>query len=181
MLAYSAIANVGFILFGFVSGSALGYEAALYYTLVYVVMTVAAFGVILFASRDGFEATQLDDYKGLASRDPLLAVVMAAVMFSTAGVPPFVGFWAKLRIIEALLAADLLWVAIVAVVASVIGAFYYLRVVWLMFFEVPGDLPGASRGATMRMVLAVNAGLILLLGILPGGLLELVRQVIPGG
>ncbi|MGC4027752.1 MAG: NADH-quinone oxidoreductase subunit NuoN [Steroidobacteraceae bacterium] len=181
MLAYSAIANVGFILFGFAAGSIQGYEAALYYTLAYLVMTVAAFGVVMLSSRDGFEADQLDHYKGLASRDPLMAGVFAVVMFSTAGVPPFIGFWAKLRIIEALLASNLLWLAIIAVVASVIGAFFYLRVVWLMYFEAPGELPGASRGAALRAVLAINGIAVLLLGVLPGGLLELCRQVIPGG
>ena len=181
MLAYSAIANVGFILFGFAAASASGYEAALYYTLVYVLMTAAAFGVILAASRRGFEADRLEDYKGLSSRDPLLAGILAVVMFSTAGVPPFVGFWAKLRIIEALLASGELALAVIAVVASVVGAFYYLRVVWLMYFDPPGELPGTSRAPALRLVLAINALAILLLGVLPGGLLELCRQAIPGG
>ena len=125
MLAYSAIGNVGFILFGFAAGTAAGYSAALYYTLVYVLMTIGAFAVILIASRDGNEADQLEHYKGLHQRDPLLAGAMAVMMFSTAGIPPFVGFWAKLQIIEALLGRGLLAFAIVAVVTSVIGAFYY--------------------------------------------------------
>jgi NADH-quinone oxidoreductase subunit N len=181
MLAYSAIANVGFILFGFVAASSLGYEAALYYTLAYVLMTVAAFGAVLAISRDGFEADRLDDYKGLSRRDPLLAAVVAVVMFSTAGIPPFVGFWAKLRVIEALLASGQLWIAVFAVVASVIGAFYYLRVVWLMYFDAPGGLPGPTRAPALRLVLALNALAILLLGLLPGGLLEIVQRAIPGG
>lgn len=181
MLAYSAIANVGFILFGFAAGSTQGYEAALYYTIAYLVVTVAAFGIVMVTSREGFAADQLDHYKGLATRDPLMAGVFAVVMFSTAGVPPFIGFWAKLRVIEALLASNMLWLAIIAVVASVIGAFYYLRIVWLMYFEAPGELPGASRGVALRAVLAVNGIAVLLLGVLPAGLLELCRQVIPGG
>ena len=181
MLAYSAIANVGFMLFGFVAGSAAGYEASLYYTLAYVLMTVAAFGVVLFVSREGFEADQLDHYKGLHQRDPLLAGVLAAVMFSTAGIPPFVGFWAKLRVIEALLASGHLWLSLIAVLASVIGAFYYLRVVWLMYFDPPGELPNGARQSPIRWVLALNALAILALGLLPGSLLDLCRQVIPGG
>ncbi|MEO6080648.1 MAG: NADH-quinone oxidoreductase subunit NuoN [Steroidobacteraceae bacterium] len=181
MLAYSAIANVGFILFGFVSGTAAGYSAALYYTLAYVLMTVAAFGVILIASRKGCEADQLEHYKGLHSRDPLLAGAMAAVMFSTAGVPPFVGFWAKLQIIQALLGSDHLTLAIVAVMASVIGAFYYLRVVWLMYFESAAEQPALVKAPALRLVLAINALAVLALGIVPEQLLALCRAVIPGG
>jgi NADH-quinone oxidoreductase subunit N len=181
MLAYSAIANVGFILLGFVSGNAIGYSAALFYTLAYVLMTLAAFGVILLAGRDGCESDQLDHFKGLHARDPLLAGVLAAVMFSTAGVPPFVGFWAKLRIIEALLGSGHLALAIVAVVASVIGAFYYLRVVWLMYFEAPGEQPAIGRDFAPRLLLVLNALLVLAVGLVPGGLLDLCRRVIPGG
>ncbi len=181
MLAYSAISNAGFVLLGFASGTGGGYSAALYYTFAYVLTTVGAFAVVLIASRDGKEATELDDYKGQHQRDPLLAGAMAAVMFSTAGVPPFVGFWAKLQIIQALLGANQLWLALVAVVASVIGAFYYLRVVWLMYFEPAADQPPVARAAGMRLVLAVNALAVLALGIVPGQLLALCRQVIPGG
>jgi NADH-quinone oxidoreductase subunit N len=181
MLAYSAIANVGFILLGFVSGTGAGYSAALYYTLAYVLMTVAAFAVILISSRDGCEADQLAHYRGLHTRDPLLAGVMAAVMFSTAGVPPFVGFWAKLQIIEALLGSGHVGFAIVAVVASVVGAFYYLRIVWLMYFEAPEELPALVPAPGLRLVLAINAIAVLALGIVPQQLLALCRQAIPGG
>jgi NADH-quinone oxidoreductase subunit N len=181
MLAYSAIANVGFILFGFATGTGAGYSAALFYTLAYVLMTVAAFAVILISSRDGCEADQIEHYKGLYKRDPLLAGVMAAVMFSTAGVPPFVGFWAKLQIIEALLGSDHLTLALIAVVASVVGAFYYLRIVWLMYFEAPGEQPAMVPAPGVRVVLAINALAVLMLGVFPGGLLALCRAVIPGG
>jgi NADH-quinone oxidoreductase subunit N len=184
MLAYSAIANVGFILFGFAAGTVAGYSAALYYTLAYVLMTVAAFAVILIASREGCESDQLEHFKGLHSRDPLLAGAMAFVMFSTAGVPPFVGFWAKLQIIEALLGSGQLAFAIIAVVASVIGAFYYLRVVWLMYFESAGDQPALTRAPGLKVVLALNALAVLVLGLLPESLLALCRQAIqaiPGG
>jgi len=181
MLAYSAISNVGFILLGFASASGFGYGAALYYTLAYVLMTVAAFAVILIAGRAGCEADELEHYKGLNQRDPLLAAVMAAVMFSTAGVPPFVGFWAKLNIIQALLGSGLTAYAIIAVVASVVGAFYYLRVVWLMYFEPPAEQPALAPMAGTRLVLAVNALAVLVLGLMPGQLLALCHRVIPGG
>jgi NADH-quinone oxidoreductase subunit N len=181
MLAYSAIANVGFILFGFVAGTGGGYSAALYYTIAYVLMTLGAFAVVLIASREGCEADQLDHYKGLHARDPLLAGAMAALMFSTAGVPPFVGFWAKLQVIEALLGSGQLVLAIVAVVASVVGAFYYLRVVWLMYFESPVEQPAMTRATGLKVVLAINALAVLALGVVPEQLLALCRQVIPGG
>jgi NADH-quinone oxidoreductase subunit N len=181
MLAYSAIANVGFVLLGFASASGLGYGAALYYTLAYVLTTVAAFAVVMMASRDGCEADLLDQYKGLHQRDPLLAAVMATVMFSTAGVPPFIGFWAKLQVIQAMLGSGLTAYAIIAVVASVVGAFYYLRIVWLMYFEPPAEQPALLRAGGQRLVLSINALAVLALGIAPSALLALCRQVIPGG
>ncbi len=137
MLAYSAIANAGFVLLGFSTGQAVGYQAALNFTIAYVLTTLAAFGMILMLSRSGFEHDEIADFKGLSSRDPLLAALMLVVMFSTAGVPPFVGFWAKLWIIQALLASGHTWLATFAVLISVVGAFYYLRVVWYMYFEAP--------------------------------------------
>jgi NADH-quinone oxidoreductase subunit N len=179
MLAYSTIGNVGFIVLGFATGTASGYSAALYYTLVYVVMVLGSFGVILLASRKGFEAEQLDDYRGLYARDPLLALVMLALMFSTAGVPPFVGFWAKLRVIQALLATDHVPLAVLAVATSVVGAFYYLRVVKLMYFDSPPpELPATERGSSVRMALAVNALAVFVLGVLPGPLLDLCSRVL---
>ena len=181
MLAYSAISNVGFILLGFVTGGADGYQAALYFTLVYVMVVLGAFGVILLASRDGFEADELEHYKGMAVRDPSLAFIMAILMFSTAGIPPFVGFWAKLRIIQSLVSADHVILAGVAVFMSVIGAFYYLRVVWLMYFEAPGSLPGAVKRLPLRFVVGVNAAAALALGLLPDALMAVCRGVIPFG
>jgi NADH-quinone oxidoreductase subunit N len=181
MLAYSAISNVGFILLGFVTGSADGYEAALYFTLVYVLVVLGAFGAILLGSRQGFEADELEHYKGLSTRDPSLALIVAVLMFSTAGVPPFVGFWAKLRIIQALLGTGHIYLAATAVFMSVIGAFYYLRVVWLMYFEPPGSLPGSVRRLPLRFIVALNAAAVLALGLLPDALLDLCRSVIPLG
>lgn len=179
MLAYSAIGNVGFILLGFVAGTEQGYEAALYYTVAYVIMTLGAFGVILLASRAGFEAEQLDDYKGLHARDPLLALIMMALMFSTAGIPPFVGFWAKLQIFQALWLAGQTWLIVIAAAVSVIGVFYYLRVVKLMYFDAPTDDTGrAPSNAGVRVALACNAAAVLALGLFPEGLLSLCAKVL---
>ncbi|HVY82015.1 MAG TPA: NADH-quinone oxidoreductase subunit NuoN [Steroidobacteraceae bacterium] len=178
LLAYSTIANVGFIVLGFVTGAPAGYSAALYYTLVYVLTALGSFGVILLASRQGFEADELDHYKGFYKRDPLLALVMLILMFSTAGVPPFVGFWAKLRIFQELWATNHLWLVIIGAVMSIIGAFYYLRVVKLMYFDPPADLPVADRQAGVRFALGLNAAAVLLLGLLPGPLLDLCARLI---
>jgi NADH-quinone oxidoreductase subunit N len=179
MLAYSTIANVGFILLGFVAGTPDGYAAALYYTLVYVLVALGSFGVILLASRKGFEADRLDDYKGLYQRDPLLALIMMMLMFSTAGVPPFVGFWAKLRIFQALWETNHLWLVVLAATMSVVGAYYYLRVIKLMYFDDPvGTQPAVASSAGVRLALGLNAAAVLALGLLPGPLLDLCARVI---
>jgi NADH-quinone oxidoreductase subunit N len=179
MLAYSTIANVGFILLGFVAGTPDGYAAALYYTLQYVLVALGSFGVILLASAKGFEADRLDDYKGLHQRDPLLAAAMMVLMFSTAGVPPFIGFWAKLRIFQALWETGHLWLVMLAAAMSVVGAYYYLRVIKLMYFDEPaGEHPAAAREAGVRLALGANAAAVLALGLLPGPLLDLCAWVI---
>jgi NADH-quinone oxidoreductase subunit N len=179
MLAYSAIANVGFIVLGFVAGTPDGYAAALYYTLQYVLVVLGSFGVILLASAKGFEADRLDDYKGLHQRDPLLAVAMLVLMFSLAGVPPFIGFWAKLRIFQALWETDHLWLVVLAAAMSVVGAYYYLRVIKLIYFDEPaGEHPVAAREAGVRFALGVNAAAVLALGLLPGPLLDLCARLI---
>src|SRR6202034_148754 len=134
LLAYSTISNVGFIILGFVAGTPSGYTAALYYTLIYVLVVLGSFGVVLLLSRAGYEADKLDDFKGLSQRDPLLAFAMMLLMFSTAGVPPFVGAWAKLRIFQALWETQHFWLVVIAAATSVIGLFYYLRVIWFMYF-----------------------------------------------
>jgi NADH-quinone oxidoreductase subunit N len=179
MLAYSTIANVGFIVLGFVAGTADGYSAALYYTLVYVLAAMGSFGVILLASRKGFEADRLDDYKGLYKRDPLLALVMMLLMFSTAGVPPLVGFWAKLRIFQALWETQHTWLVIIAAAMSVVGAFYYLRVIKLMYFDDPPEgVPAPAAATGVRVALGVNAAATLALGLLPGPLLNLCARLL---
>jgi NADH-quinone oxidoreductase subunit N len=179
LLAYSTISNVGFIVLGFVAGTPSGYTAALYYTLIYVLVALGSFGVILLMSRTGYEADKLDDFKGLYQRDPLLALVMMMLMFSTAGVPPFVGFWAKLRIFQALWETQHFWLVVIAAAMSVVGAFYYLRVIKLMYFDQPtGDAPATVRSTGVRMVLAVNAAAVLILGLLPSALLDLCSRLI---
>ena len=179
MLAYSTIANVGFIVLGFVAGTPDGYAAALYYTFAYVLVALGSFGVILLASAKGFEADRLDDYKGLHQRDPLLAAAMMVLMFSTAGVPPFIGFWAKLRIFQALWETNHLWLVVLAAGMSVVGAYYYLRVIKLMYFDEPaGTQPTTQREAGVRFALGVNAAAVLVLGLLPGPLLDLCARLI---
>jgi NADH-quinone oxidoreductase subunit N len=179
LLAYSAIGNVGFILLGFVAGTAEGYEAALYYTIAYVIMTLGSFGVLTLASRAGFEADDLDHFRGLHKRDPLLALVMMFFMFSTAGVPPFVGFWAKFNIFQALWLTGHYWLILIAAAMSVVGVFYYLRVIKLMYFDAPGDLPeGRASSVGVRAVLALNAVAVLVLGIVPNTLIQLCARVI---
>ena len=178
MLAYSAIANVGFILLGFITADTTGYRAALSYTLVYVLTTLGSFGVVLLAARCDGEAEELDDYKGLGTRDPLLALLMLGLMLSTAGVPPFVGFWAKLWIIQALLHTHHVWLAILAVLVSVIGAYYYLRVIWYMYFDAGREQTPIARQTGTRLALSLNALAVLALGLLPNALLALCNNLI---
>ncbi|HKD55014.1 MAG TPA: NADH-quinone oxidoreductase subunit NuoN [Steroidobacteraceae bacterium] len=179
LLAYSTISHVGFILLGFVAGTPDGYSAALYYTLVYVLVALGSFGVILLVSAKGFEADRLDDYKGLYRRDPLLAAAMMVMMFSFAGVPPFVGFWAKLRIIQVLWESHYLWLVILALAMTVVGAYYYLRVIKLMYFDEPAATqPLASRDVGVRLAMGINAAAVLVLGLLPEPLLELCARLI---
>jgi NADH-quinone oxidoreductase subunit N len=179
MLAYSTISHVGFILLGVLAGSAAGYRAAMFYTLTYVIMTTAAFGVVLWLSRKGFEADALDDYKGLNRRHPWFAFIMLLVVFGLAGVPPTVGFWAKLQVISAVLDVGLIWLAALAVFMSVIGAYYYLRVVKLMYFDEPSANEPVQAGTAVRVVLSLNGLAILVLGLFPGILLRLCESVLP--
>jgi NADH-quinone oxidoreductase subunit N len=173
MLAYSTISHVGFILLGILAGNPAGYRAAMFYTLTYVIMTTAAFGVVLWYSRKGFEADALDDYKGLNRRHPWFAGIMLIVMFGLAGVPPTVGFWAKLQVITAALDVRLTWLAAFAVLMSVIGAFYYLRIVKLMYFDDPVDRAEIEARGDARALLSVNGIALLALGILPQPLMGL--------
>ena len=179
MLAYSTISHVGFIFLGVLAANPAGYRAAMFYTLTYVVMTTAAFGVVLWMSRKGFEADALDDYKGLNRRNPWFAFVMLLVMFGLAGVPPTVGFWAKLQVIAAVLDVGLTWLAALAVVMSVVGAYYYLRIVKLMYFDEPTVSAPVEAKMAVRVLLSVNGLAILVLGLYPGVLLRLCQLVVP--
>lgn len=179
MLAYSTISHVGFILLGILAGTNEGYRAAMFYTFIYVIMAVGSFGMILLLTREGFEADQLEDFKGLNRRSPWFAAVMMMLMFSTAGVPPFVGFWAKIVVLGAVVDAGLTWLAAVAVLFSVIGAFYYLRVIKLMYFDEPVGTVKIEAGGTLRVILSANGLAVLALGIFPGALIDLCARVLP--
>lgn len=173
MLAYSTISHVGFLLMGVLSGTEEGFAASMFYTLIYALMTLGAFGMILLLSRQGFEAENIDDFKGLSERQPWFALMMMILMFSMAGIPPMAGFYAKLVVIKAVIDVDLLMVALVAVVTSVIGAFYYLRVIKVMYFDKPVVEHKLEAGSTVQIMLSANALMVLALGIFPGMLMKI--------
>ncbi len=193
MLAFSTISQMGFLLLAMVVGVVGGekvnahaaYGAAMFYAITYVLTTLAVFGVIMLLAREGFESEEIGDLAGLNQRSPLYAGVMAVGMFSLAGVPPLVGFYAKLAVLDALLATGQvshLVLAVFAVLVSLVGAFYYLRVVKVMYFDAPpSHVPaGISAGSDVRVVLSLNGALVLVLGILPGGLMTLCSQAMSG-
>ncbi|MCC6534889.1 MAG: NADH-quinone oxidoreductase subunit NuoN [Burkholderiales bacterium] len=173
MLAYSTISHMGFVLIGVLAGDLNGYGSAMFYVVAYVLMSLAAFGMVLLLSREGFEADMLDDFKGLNQRSPWYAFVMLLTMFSMAGLPPTIGFYAKLSVLQAVFAAGYAWLAVVAVVLSLIGAFYYLRIVKLMYFDAPQDMTPILPQPDMRLLLSANGLSILVLGILPQPLMAL--------
>jgi NADH-quinone oxidoreductase subunit N len=177
MLAYSTIAHVGFILMSIFTGTEQGYAAALFYTLTYVLTAAGAFGIVILLSRRGYDAELLSDFKGLNARSPWFALMMLFLMFSMAGVPPFVGFFAKLNVISAVLDVGGTGLAILMVLTSVVGAYYYLRVIWYMYFEKGDDLAVLQASTDTRLVLSLNAVAVLALGIAPGWLLALCVQV----
>ncbi|MEW5771541.1 MAG: NADH-quinone oxidoreductase subunit NuoN [Pseudomonadota bacterium] len=177
MLAYSTISHMGFLLLGILSGTFAGYSAGLFYAIAYVLMSLGAFGLVVYLSQGGFEAAQLDDYKGLNSRQPWLAAVLAMLMFSMAGIPPFVGFYAKLAVLQALVGAGWTWLAVVAVMFSLIGAFFYLRVVKLMYFDAPkAEVRAFTPAGEVQGMLSVNGLAVLALGIAPQPLIALCNQ-----
>jgi NADH-quinone oxidoreductase subunit N len=184
MLAYSTISQMGFVLLGFVAGvingettlAANAYSSAMFYMVSYVLTTLAAFGVIMLLARQGFESEEITDLAGLNQRSPLYAGVMAICLFSMAGIPPMVGFYAKLSVLQSLVASGqgfYLGLAIFAVIMSLIGAFYYLRVVKVMYFDEPVTAATVSASLDVRLVLSTNGLLVLLLGIFPGALMAL--------
>ena len=178
MLAYSAISHMGFLLLGVLSGTIEGFGAAMFYSIVYVFMGLGTFGMILLLSREGFESENLEDFKGLNQRHPWYAFMMLLLMFSMTGIPPTVGFWAKLFVLQAALATGFVWLAVAAVIFSLVGAFYYLRVVKLMYFDAPTDSHAIEPYADVRALLSVNGLAILALGLAPGVLLALCQRAI---
>ena len=182
MLAYSTIAHMGFMLLGLLSGVVEGnrlnapeaYSGAMFYMLIYVLMTLGAFGMMLYLSREGFECENLDDLKGLNRTHPWYAFVMLLIMFSLAGIPPTAGFYAKLAVFAAAVNAGYIWLAVVAVLFSLIGAFYYLRIVKLMYFDEPKESYASVRGrVTFRIALTANGLAMLVFGLFPGFLMQL--------
>ena len=168
MLAYSTVSHIGFLLMGLASGDERGYAAALFYAIVYALMSTAAFGAIIALSRQGFEAENIDDFKGLNARNPWMAGLVLCAMVSLAGIPPFLGFWAKLMVLGAAVQGGMLWLALLGVVAAVVGCFYYLRVVKVMYFDEPVGAPlPAHNDRVLGIVLGVNS---LALLVLPLGL-----------
>ncbi len=180
MLAYSTIAHVGFLFLGIIAGSAAGYSAAMFYIIVYAFMSMGGFAMVVLLGHAGFEADRIEDFKGLNDRNPWYAFLMLILMLSMAGVPPFLGFWAKWSVLREVIAADMTWLAVVAVAFSIIGLFYYLRVIRMMYFEKAEQPAPVVVGSEMRMMVSANALAILALGIYPGGLLALCVSALGG-
>ncbi|HKR38952.1 MAG TPA: NADH-quinone oxidoreductase subunit NuoN [Paraburkholderia sp.] len=186
MLAYSAISNMGFVLLGLLAGivdnkatgAASAYSSAMFYSIVYLITTLGAFGIVMLLSRRDFEAETIDDFKGLNQRNPVFAFVMMLMMFSLAGIPPTVGFYAKLAVLEATMNAGLTWLAVLAVITSLFGAFYYLRIVKLMYFDAPQDEAPIESHACNRALLTLNGVAVLVLGIIPGPLMSICLQAV---
>lgn len=176
LLAYSAIAHMGYMLLGLIAGTSVGYAAALFYIFSYGIMTLSAFGCLLALSNDGFEVENLEDLRGLNWRNPWLAFMMLLVMFSMAGIPPSVGFFAKMGVLEAIIGVHLTWLAVVALIFAVIGAYYYLRVVKTMYFESSDDRAPVLTSTRLKIVTSFNTLIVLLLGIFPSQLIEYCRS-----
>jgi NADH-quinone oxidoreductase subunit N len=167
MLAYSTISHIGFILLGFVTGVVEGYGAAVFYVLVYILMSMAAFGMIILLNKQGFEADKISDFKGLSKHSPWFALMMLAIMLSMAGVPPFIGFYAKLFILQQVISAGFITIAVIAVVFAVISSYYYLQVVKSMYFEDSDNEITITAPMDMKLILSINAVLILVVGLFP--------------
>ncbi len=182
MLAYSTIAHAGFLILGILPGMRLdvgyGYAGALFYVIVYAIMSLGAFGVVILLGRKDHESDRLEDFKGLAERSPWFAFIMLLLMFSLAGVPPFAGFWAKWFVIKEVVAIGHIWLAASAVIFSVIGAYYYLRIVKLMYFDQPEHMTEIKASRQMRMALSLNGLALLILGFIPGKLMDICTSVL---
>jgi len=180
MLAYSTISHMGFMLLGLLSGvsdghvylAASAYASSMFYAITYVITTLGTFGMIMLLSRNGFESEQIDDLKGLNKRSPWFALIMLMLMFSLAGIPPFMGFYAKFSVLQAVLGTGQVWLAVLAVLFSLIGAFYYLRVIKVMYFDEPTETSAIAVGPEMRLVLSLNGLAVLGLGLMPDSLMH---------
>jgi NADH-quinone oxidoreductase subunit N len=180
MLAYSTISHVGFLFLGLAGGGPQGYAAAMFYAITYAIMSAAAFGAIVVLSSRGFEADQIDDFKGLNARNPWMAGLVLCVMASLAGVPPFLGFWSKLVVLRAALQGDMMWLAIVGIVFAVVGAFYYLRVIKVMYFDEPvGQGVAARDDRPLQIAFGVNALALLALGLFWSPIMAWCQQAFP--
>jgi NADH-quinone oxidoreductase subunit N len=178
MLAYSTISHMGFLVLGIIAGNDTGYSASMFYVITYTIMTLGSFGMILLLSRAGFEAENIDDFKGLNQRSKWYAFVMLILMFSLAGIPPTAGFFAKLSVLQAVLDAGYAWLVVLAVLLSVIGAFYYLRIVKVMYMDPPAGEITLDERTDTRWMLSATAIATLVLGILPAPLMELCARAI---
>jgi NADH-quinone oxidoreductase subunit N len=180
MLGYSTISHVGFIFLGILAGTDKGYSAAMFYAIIYALTAAGGFGILIILSRKGFEAENLHDLKGLNQRSPWLALLMMLIMFSMAGVPPTAGFFAKLFVLDAVVGVDLVWLALVAVFFSIIGAFYYIRVVKVMYFDKPvSDMP-IMASLDARVAISINGLAMLVYGLFPASLLTVCKTAFGG-
>ena len=183
MLAFSTVSHIGFLLMGLAGGDERGYAGALFYAISYAIMSTASFGAIILLSRRGFEAERIDDFKGLNARNPWMAALVLCVMVSLAGVPPFLGFWAKLVVLDAAVQGGYLWLALLGVLSAVVGAYYYLRVVKVMYFDEPeGDTgPVVRNDRSLRLLLGVNALGLLALGLAWNPIMAWCQRAFVGG
>jgi NADH-quinone oxidoreductase subunit N len=180
LLAYSTISHVGFLFMGLAAANNIGYAAAMFYAISYAITAAAAFAAIILLSRRGFEADKVSDFRGLWSKHPLHALLVLFIMASLAGVPPFLGFWAKLAVIQAALVGGLVWLAILSVICAVIGAYYYLRIIRAMFFEeAEGDGPTINGDSHLRIAFALNATALLVLGIFAESIMHWCQLAFP--
>lgn len=177
MLAYSTISHVGFILLGIIAGNNEGYASAMFYTISYALMSLGGFGMIMLMARKGFEADKISDFAGLNQRSPWFAFIMLVLMFSMAGVPPTLGFWAKLAVISAIIEVNMVWLAVLAVVFSIVGLFYYLRIIKVMYFDDAVEQAPIECGRDMQITLSTNGLAILALGLYPAALMSLCVSV----
>ena len=173
MLAYSTIAHVGFLLLGLLSGTPSGYAGSMFYIITYALMSMGAFAMVILLGRKDLEADELDHFKGLSDRSPWFAFIMLILMFSMAGVPPFLGFWGKWFVLKELVDAGFVWLAAMAVFFTIIGAYYYIRVIKLMYFDKADSMTAIKASKQMRFALSVNGLALLILGLMPGGLLAI--------